>query len=55
MLNDPEDVIKRKQLAIAALLRSMWLRHKHISDQLRLRLYNALLAYGAHRCSIEIS
>ena len=45
LLGDGEDVARRKQLANVAFyqMKSPWLRRNHISEELRLRLYNAFV------------
>ena len=45
LLGDAEYVTRRKQLAAVAFQRmwSLWVRKRHISEGLRLRLYNAFL------------
>ena len=45
LLGDSEDMIRRKQLAMASMnrLQSVWLRKDHISEAKRLRLYNCLI------------
>ena len=45
LLGDAEDVTRRKQLAAVAFQRmwSLWVRKRHISEELRLRLYNAFI------------
>ena len=45
LLGDEEDIMRRKQLATAAFqsLWSLWKRHQHISEKLRLRLYNTFI------------
>ena len=45
LLGDDEDVARRKQLANVAFhkMKSIWLRRHHVSEDLRLRLYNAFV------------
>ena len=45
LLGDGEDVARRKQLANVAFhqMTALWLRRHHISEELRLRLYNAFV------------
>ena len=45
LLGDAEDVTRRKQLAVVAFQRmwSLWVRKRHISEGLRLILYNAFI------------
>ena len=45
LLGDEEDIMRRKQLATAAFqsLWSLWKRHQHISEKLRLRLYSTFI------------
>ena len=45
LLGNEEDIMRRKQLATAAFqsLWSLWKRHQHISEKLRLRLYSTFI------------
>ena len=45
LLGDVEDLSRRKMLAVTAFrsLWSLWLRRQHVSERLRLRLYNAFV------------
>ena len=45
LLGDGEDVTRRKQLANVAFhkMKTLWLRHHHVSEELRLRLYNVFV------------
>ena len=47
LLGDVQDVVRRKQLAAVASrkLRSLWVRHHRVSQDLRLRLYNACIVH----------
>ena len=43
LLGDAEDIIRRKQLAIASMdnLNKVWIRRDHISESRRLELYKS--------------
>ena len=45
LLEDSEDIIRRKQLALASMnkLERVWIKRDHVSELKRLRMYNSLV------------